>query len=444
MKSKLLFALIAFFAVTSWAENTAYSLTQTTNGTVVIRFTNNYPNPKGVGTLEGRLGRKWVPLDNFYITQRIDSVELPLPTGYSDYRLRAMSVVPGNAFPRLALAYGNIQTVGGSGPSPIGTNLWLPEYEGAYATNVVFSNPRAAVADDQGRIYVVERDSHAVSVIETNGTVRTAVGLAGARSAGFLEIETNTEFPATVFPLLNSPSGLYFQNGIIYILDAGNGRVLRYRNGNVSKLFSSSPVFGETRVITNGGALWVAPDEQEAFFTDGTVLKDWDASQLENGFGGVTIQASGFVELSDVKVNPQNGDAIVADRGDNRVYRVRSTGVFRDDILVGTGLTRGRKVGPAEQQSVYGPSSIAYLPIGGYLLAMNEGARVTYVDIENEAATLIFGKPGVHAGDGRWFRRGGVKPKISNVQSISVAPNGDIILLEGGYVRKIEFLRSRP
>jgi hypothetical protein len=72
------------------------------------------------------------------------------------------------------------------------------------------------------------------------------------------------------------------------------------------------------------------------------------------------------------------------------------------------------------------------------------------VDIDGDTAPLIFGraptvkKPGAHAGDGRWFRRGGHSPKVSSIQSINVAPNGDIILLEGGYVRKIEFLRAKP
>jgi hypothetical protein len=75
---------------------------------------------------------------------------------------------------------------------------------------------------------------------------------------------------------------------------------------------------------------------------------------------------------------------------------------------------------------------------------------VWYVDVDGDTAPLIFGraptatKPGAHAGDGQWFRRGGRSPKVSGIQSISVAPNGDLILLEGGYVRKIEFLRARP
>ena len=448
MKSKLMLVLLATFAATaSWAEKTTYTLTPTTNGTVVIRFTNNYPLPNGISTLEGRLGRKWVALQNFFTTQTVGMVELPRPSGYGEYRLRAMSVVPGNAFPHLALGYGTIQTVGGSGPAPSGTNLWRPEYEGTNATNVVFSNPRAAVADDEGRIYVVERDSHAVSVIETNGTVRTAVGLPGTRGPGFLELGTGVEFPGDGLAQLDSPSGLYYQNGTLYILDAGNGRVLRYTytNGAVSKLFSESPVFGSPTNIANGGGLWVSPNEAEAFYTDGTMLKHWRASQLNNGFGGVNVEASGFVHLSDVKLDPRTGDPTAVDRGGNRLYRVRGPDRdFRLDPLAGNGLTRGFKVGPVANQALAGPSSLVYLPIGGYLLGLDEGARVAYVDVEDNAATLVFGRPGAHAGDGSWFRRGGRKPKVSHVQSITLAPNGDMIILEDGFVRRIKFLRAKP
>jgi hypothetical protein len=454
MNSKFLFALVALFSATAWAvEKTAYTLTPmtnttatTTNTTVVIRFTNNFSIPNGVSTLEGQSGRKWVALQNFFTTQNIGSVELPLPSGYSNYRLVAMSTVPGNIRSRLALAYGNISTEGGHGPVPAGTNLWIPEYEGAPATNVLFSNPRAAVADEAGRIYVVERDSHAVSVIDT-GLVHTAVGGAidrpGYREAGFVELESAAQIPATLLPLLNSPSGLYYQSGTLYILDAGNGRVLRYRNGLVSKLFSEA-TFGSTVHLTNAGSLWVSPDEQEAFYTDGTVLKHWEASKQT-----VQVEASGLVDLADVKVDPR-GRTIVVDQGANRLYRVRGNGSFLGDPVAGNGLVRGLTIGDARRVALAGPSSLAYLPIGGYFISTDAGAQVWYVDIDGDIAPFIFGraptekKAGAHAGDGQWFRRGGRAPKVSNVQSINVAPNGDLILLEGGYVRKIKFLRSKP
>ena len=463
MNSKIVFALVALFSATAWAvEKTAYTLTRTTNATVIIRFTNNFPIPNGVSTLEGLTNRRWAVLQNFFTTQNIGSVELPLPTGYTNYRLRSMSVIPGNAFPRLALAYGNITTVAGTGPVPAGTNLWRPEYEGAIATNVPLSSPRSAVADEAGNIYVVEPSTHSVLVIaRTNGRIYTAIGQLGQRTNGNIILPSgDPSFPAVTpppsddpysfsFAVLNRPTGLYYSRGILYVLDSGNARIVKYRDGQVSKLFVAAGI-GTAASFENGGSLWVSGDEQEAFFTDGTLLKHWKAKDLQNGAGGVSIEAAGLANLSDVKVDPR-GRTIVADEGANRLYRVRGPDRdFRQDIQAGTGQTVGRYVGDARKAAIFGPSSIAYLPIGGYFISTDAGARVWYVDIDGSIAPFIFGraptakKAGAHAGDGQWFRRGGRIPKVSNVESISVAPNGDLILLEGGYVRKIQFLRARP
>lgn len=455
MKSKYLRALAVLFACVSAASAQKFSITPTTNGLAEIRFTNTWFD--GVGTLQGLLGRRWVSLDNFYTTQQIGRVTLPLPPGYSTYRLRSMSVVPGNAFARLALAYGNITTVAGTGPVPAGTNLWLPEYEGAIATNVPLSSPRSAVADEAGNIYVVEPGTHAVLVIRTNGRIYTAIGQLDQRASGTIDLPTGDPiFPATTpppppdgfaFPVLKNPTGLYFSKGILYVLDAGNARILKYRNGSVSKLFSEAGA-GIPASLTNGGSLWVSSDEQEAFYTDGTILKQWEAANSENGVGGAVILATDFKDIVDVKVNPQ-GRTIIVDRGDNRLYRVRGNGSYREDVQAGTGLTSGPTVGDARRVALPGPTSLAYLPIGGYLIS-TEGAHVWYVDVDGDTAPLIFGraatatKPAAHTGDGRWFRRGGRSPKVGNTLSISVAPNGDLILLEGGYVRKIEFLRVQP
>jgi hypothetical protein len=76
--------------------------------------------------------------------------------------------------------------------------------------------------------------------------------------------------------------------------------------------------------------------------------------------------------------------------------------------------------------------------------SVRQGARVWYADAEDNAVPFIFGRPGVHAGDGAWFQKGRTTPKISTVKSLVLAPSGDIILVEGnGFVRKVEFLRIK-
>ncbi len=438
MKFKCLFVLLALAVTSVSALQQEYSIVETTNGLAIISFTNKYFN--GVSTLEGRLDRSWVPLENFITTQRVGQVTLSLPPGYSEYRVRNVNIAPGTAFKNLALVYGNIETIAGNGAFvPPGTNAWLPEYEGTPATSVPLSDPRSVVGDLAGNIYVSEKDSHAVSVIDSNGLYRTAIGsttLFGRRAPGTIILEFPT--PGDLVAMRN-PTGLYYsQSGSqerIYVMDSGNGRILRYTNGLVTLLFTETNAFGETVAITNGGGLWVSPDELEAYYTDGKILKRWEADD------GVSIISANFVDLSDVTVNPEL-DTVVVDRGDHSVWRVNNDGVKQ--LEAGTRFPTGRHIGRATSVSLAGPSSIVYLPIGGYLLGLFEGTSVWQIDAGDNAATLVFGAPGAHDGDGEWFQQGRRRPKISNVQDVTLAPSNDILMVEGGFVRSINFLRHKP
>ena len=105
----------------------------------------------------------------------------------------------------------------------------------------------------------------------------------------------------------------------------------------------------------------------------------------------------------------------------------------------------GEAVTMSDTGASNGPSSIVYLPVGGYLLGLDQGAGVWQVDADDNAAELVFGEPGVHLGDGEWFQKGRRDPKVSNVLSVNLAPSdGDILMVEGGYVRRIDFLRHKP
>jgi hypothetical protein len=136
-------------------------------------------------------------------------------------------------------------------------------------------------------------------------------------------------------------------------------------------------------------------------------------------------------------------DTIVTDRGANAVFSVKNDGVT--DVEAGTGFPTGPRIGKAKSVSLAGPSSIFYLPVGGYLLGLDRGTSVWQIDSDDNAAKFIFGAPGVHAGDGEWFQKGRSNPKVSDVQSVTLAASDDdILMVEGGYVRRINFLRHKP
>ena len=423
MKFKITSALVALVAFTASAQR--YAIIAHTNGTGTLTYTNTFYT--GVETLEGQSNKQWVVLKNFFTTQKVGQETVTLPPGYTKFRARALSVAAGNAYTHLPAAYGNIHTIAGKGLVPPGTNAWLPQYEGDYATNVFLSRPRAAQADTAGNIYIVEEDGNAVDVITTDGRIQTFIG------QHIQGDDDDTANPGTS-TLLNKPTGLWINGTAVYVLDAGNGRVRVLDDTAFIRTIFRDP----SGPIANAGGLWVKPDGTEIFFTAGTELRRWTSDT------GVQVFATDFLHLASVTRNLID-QIIVVDRGDNRVLRVRNNGSHLDsDVQAGDGLLRSfQQGGKAKSVSLPGASSIWYPPIGGYFVALNEGARVWYVDESKNAAPIIAGGPGVHKGDGKWFRSAG--KKIGEVESFVLTPSGDMLITEAtGYIRKIDFLRHRP
>jgi DNA-binding beta-propeller fold protein YncE len=72
---------------------------------------------------------------------------------------------------------GRVRTVAGNG------NQGVPA-DGARATEAPLVDPRAVIADTQGRVYVLERGGHALRVVETDGTIKTLAGTGEKGNAG--------------------------------------------------------------------------------------------------------------------------------------------------------------------------------------------------------------------------------------------------------------------
>lgn len=416
-----------------FANARAFTIFPDTNsGNTFITYSNRFF--EGVCTVDSREGRKWVPIQNFFVTQRIAQVSIKLPTNnYTQLRLRSLSVMPGNAFKNLPRAYGNLSTVAGnlvvSGP-------WRPEWEGNPATDVALADPCCAVADAAGNIYVAERRGHAIDKISPNGNITTFIG---QRIAGLVVSNDLGAVGPTV--LLNTPSALTIVDSTLYILDAGNGRVRRVNLNDPTAMVTT--VFTDPNGIgTNAHGLAVDHNRlgiaDDVWYGVGNTLRYWD--------GTVTNLATGFGQLNFVGLAPNN-DLIVADSLNHRIYEVNdNNGNWGEGtVLAGTGFPNGNSVGgDADEVALSGASYVAHLPIGGYFIGLDQGARVWYVDSDDNAFPFIFGAPGAHDGDGEWFRKGGGRrPKISNVKSVHVAPSGDIIMVENGLVRKVRFLRGK-
>lgn len=440
------------FAGGSWTytgNRAPYSILLNPNtNTALVAFSNKFEI--GVCTVEGRDNprARWVPLVNFYTTQKVGQVTVPLPTNYPNLRLVCMQIAPGNAQVRLPVAYGDIHTIAGIPGQVSFTNAWRPEFEGAIATEVILSDPRYAVADSAENIYVLERAGHAVSRIAPDGRIHTFIG---KHMAGSDIVLPSGQFGTNIF--LSHPSGLCLAGDSLYVHDAGNGRILKAPlSGGLTTVVLTNTTDGA--VGTNASGLAVALENdgrlEEAFYGVGNQLRQVEPDSQSGS--DVTLITSNFYSIGNILINPQ-GRTIVSDPVEGRIYRVRNNGT--KELIAGRGFSNRPVLGgEVENVPLPGASSIWYLPIAfasgnldpTYFISLDQGSRLWYVDADNDNATpFVFGAPGAHAGDGEWFRKGGRKPKVSNVLSVTMSPAGHIILVEGnGIVRKIDFVRSRP
>jgi hypothetical protein len=185
---------------------------------------------------------------------------------------RLYTIDLGNRRVRLVdLKTGMVSTVAGNGEKGIPT-------DGTDARSAPLVDPRAVAVDSQGRVYIAERNGHALRVVDTDGKIRTVVGN-GQKGFG------GDGGPGTA-ALVNGPKHLTVdRDDSVLIVDTENHAIRRY-----------SPTDGRiTRVAgtgQKGGAGLGGPPEQ---------------LQLDRPHGV-------FVD--------SNGDLLLSDSENHRVVRV--------------------------------------------------------------------------------------------------------------------------
>jgi hypothetical protein len=400
----------------------------------LVCWTNAFPT--GVCTAESASTPEgpWVPLLCSFTTGSAGQAALALPPQNTFCRLLAVDVSAGNpgGFNNLTRSFGNLHTVAGSGNDGgvDGDNYWQTGFEGGFATNAALSRPHMALADRSGNLFIVDKDSHSVLKVTPDGRIHTVAGT-HTRGNG-----PDGPTPGTSVAL-SSPNGLWLGgDGVVYVLDTGNGKVRWLdTNGVMTTLFT------DHSGITTGRGLWVKDDRTLAYFGDGQNLNQWTP------VGGIqTVNKSSFNDLANFIVEAA-GDLIVTDRGANQVYLLPMSGANAGypARLFGNGGTNNVVDGTsASTNGLNQVRAVWPVPTGGYLLGTDQGCQVLYVDPAGILHILVNGQVGSHSGDGQWFYLPGYK--VSEVRSVTMDAQGNIFIVESdfGYVRRIDFLRLTP
>jgi hypothetical protein len=398
-----------------------------------ISWTNAFTS--GVCTVEAAAGfnsagraTAWIPQQNYFSTNSAGAGMFAPSSDSAFFRLRAVEISTNQeAFTNLVQSYGLLRTTAGSGADAgvDGENYWMPSFEGGYATNAALSRPHFAMADNDGNVFIVDKDSDSVLKVTADGRIHTA---AGTHTAG--NGPDNSTLGANV--ALNLPNGLWVgAGGTVYVLDTGNGKLRRLdTNGTMATLFIDNNGMG------NGRGLWVKDDQSVVYYCAGSDLRRWTPG------GGISTLNGKFNDLGNIFVN---ATAIVAtDRGDNTVWSV-NTNTGNRTLLFGNGGTALAIDNTlALTNSLYGVRGVWQPPIGGYFLATDAGAQFLYVDVKGIIHILVNGYDDIHAGDGQWFYSPGYK--FGQLRSVSMDNHGNLIIVENdlGYVRRIDFQRLFP
>ena len=139
-----------------------------------------------------------------------------------------------------------------------------------------------------------------------------------------------------------------------------------------------------------------------------------------------------------------DGSFLIADVGDHRVRRVDTRGIIT--TVAGSGPAFGLPPGPAEDGDggpatnahLYGPSAVAVLPGGGFLVAEQMGNRVRRVDPHGIITTVAGNGAARDSDDGGPATSAGV----DDPRALAVLPNGSFLVAEG-YGRRVRRVDPR-
>jgi len=250
-------------------------------------------------------------------------------------------------------------------------------YNDGPAASAMFSFPWKSAVDEQGNIYVADRDNHKVRKITPDGTVST---LAGSTSGYADGVGTAAKF--------NQPLDVAVdKDGNVYVADNNNHRIRK-----------------------------IAPD--------GTVTT---LAGSISGYADGNGAAASFANPSGIDVDA-DGNVYVADRLNHRIRKITPAGVVT--TLAGAG-------GPG---SVDGEPANAKFnqPYG---VAINASGMIAVADLSNNQVRLIHeGKVTTIAGTVSGFVDGlGTSARFNQPTDVAITPDGTVYVADLGNnrVRKI-------
>lgn len=296
-----------------------------------------------------------------------------------------------------------------------GNNSWKKSFERKSALKAELNRPHFAMSDTNGNVFIADKESHSVLVIREDGDIET---VAGTHEQGFTKSGRATSC------MLSNPNGLFvFPNGVFFILDLGNSRIRKVdENGKMTTLFR------DPDRISFGRGLWVSSKEDTVIYSSGTELRIWTKKN------GLRTYADGFKELGNICMDVQ-GNLIVTDRGDSKVYRLNNA-TGKPEHIAGTGGGSDDK-SKALGKSLDGVRAVWADSDGGLWLGCHEGDDLYYMDVNGNIEKVINGSGDLDDLEPNYTGELNSKTKyLSEIRSVCVDLQGNVIIChhDGGMI----------
>jgi uncharacterized protein (TIGR03437 family) len=283
----------------------------------------------------------------------------------------------GNARIREISASGIITTVAGNGCCGYSG-------DGQQATTAALTYPQGVAVDASGNIYIADTGNNVIRKVSAGGVITTIAGRFG--TVGFY----GDGGPAAA-ALLYAPAGVAVDgSGNLFIADTVNNviRKVTASSGNISTVAGNS-----TQGFAGDGA---AATSAELYLPTGVVV---DAS----------------------------GNLFIADRGNNRIRKVSTTGTITTIAGNGTGVSSGDG-GAATAAGLASPTSIALDASGNILIAVPLNSRIREISAGGTITTV--------AGDGvaGFYGDGGLPTNalLNHPAGVAVDASGNIFIADTG------------
>ena len=182
------------------------------------------------------------------------------------------------------------------------------------SSRVAFDTPTGLAVDDDGTVYIADTGNNVIRAMDSDGNVTTYAGGEEGCSLGTLK---QARF--------SQPTGLCYADGVLYVADSGNHRIVAIENGMVT-LVAGAQLTGDAAVEGD----YLDGKEEEARFANpqGIAVDDEGAVYVaDTGNSAVRVIRGGFVVT------------LISGEADIRCVSPRGLLVQGDTLLVGDVFT---------------------------------------------------------------------------------------------------------